>query len=424
MNAAEVKIYGFIGTASNRFDTNTYINAAEFSEMFTAAVNAEGDEIHLRVHSYGGSIGDGNAIQTMIANCKKTVVGYIDGIAASMGYGILLSCNKIVAASNAMILAHNASGAIEGTPEEIAAYANFLVKARNTVAEKIAAKLGITAEEATTKYLLADNWFSAEEALAVGLIDEIDNVEAENVPTNLSTMSYMEAVNAFNKKAGAVNEETFLVRLEKRITEFMTGKKTTAKNAVELSDNEEWYLSYLITGARTLVDDAETLAKNSSNPELIAKAKAIVSTCSKYVIELTTTLYQEEIPDATSASAVEKINAVMAKVQTKKIGEMKTFLANDITTELGVMQGKVTEATNALNTAKNTITAKDTEIATLQAKLAGKPVDDKRPKGTGAEGGVTVNAFADKVKGFAHNQAADKALGGLGKIVTKNPNNN
>lgn len=412
--AAELKLYAFIGTASNRFDQTPYINASQFAAQFAEAEAAEGDEIHLRVHSYGGSIGDGNAMQTTIANSKKTVIGYIDGVAASMGYAILLSCDKIIAASNAMILAHNASGGVEGTPEEIAAYAAFLVKCRNTVAEKIAAKTGMTAEEVTTKYLMADNWFSAEEALAAGLIDEIDTVAAENVPANLANLSYADAKNAFIKKDSAANEEGILARIEKRITEFMTGKKSAAKNAIELSDSEEWSLSYMISDARNLVDDAECLADNSSNPDLVNAANEIVSTCSAYIIKLVTILYGEEITDATSTNAVEKINAVMVKVQTKKVGEMKTLLANDITTELGVMQSKVAAAENKYTEAQNTITTKDTEIATLKAKLSGKPVEDKRPKGTGTEGAQANNAFAQKVSELAHNQNADAVLTSYG----------
>lgn len=418
---AEIKVYGFIGSASNRFDTNSYISAAQFAEAFAEAEAAAGDDIHLRIHSYGGSIGDGNAIQTLIANSKKTVTAFIDGVAASMGYGILLSCDKIVAASNAMILAHNANGGIEGSPEEIAAYATYLAKCRDTVAEKIAAKTGMTAKAVTEKYLMADNWFSAAEALEAGLIDEIDSeAVAENVPVNLAGMTYKDAVNAFNAKQTINTQETFLARMERLITDFVTGKKTVAENV--LSDSEEWTLSYLISAARTLVDEAECLVKNSANPALITAAKEISSTGSKYVIQLVNILYGEEITEAATARV--KSDTAIAKITGKKIAELKALLAADVTSELAVMKATVTDATAKLTTANATITAKETEITQLKEKLAGKPVNDKRPKSTGTESAEVPDSFKAKVATLGHNLEADAALAsygvtGTGKIKAK-----
>jgi ATP-dependent Clp protease protease subunit len=96
------------------------------------------------------------------------------GMAASMGAFLLSggAKGKRYALPNAEIMIHQPLGGAQGQASEIEIAAQHILKTKKKLNQIIADNCGKTLEE-VEKATDRDNWMSAEEALAYGLIDKI-----------------------------------------------------------------------------------------------------------------------------------------------------------------------------------------------------------------------------------------------------------
>ena len=134
-------------------------------------------EICLYINSPGGSITDGMAIVDTINYIKCPVSTICVGIAASMG-AVLLACGekgKRYATPNAEVMIHQpliGGGGLSGQTTEIKIHADHMVRTREKLNKLLSEKTGQpleTIERDTER----DNYMTAEQALAYGLIDGI-----------------------------------------------------------------------------------------------------------------------------------------------------------------------------------------------------------------------------------------------------------
>ena len=133
-------------------------------------------EIFLYINSPGGSITDGMAIYDTINYIKCPVSTMCIGMAASMG-AVLLTCGekgKRFATPNAEIMIHQPliSGGLSGQTTEIKIHADHMVKTREKLNKILSEKTGQPLER-IMQDTERDNYMTAEEALAYGLIDGI-----------------------------------------------------------------------------------------------------------------------------------------------------------------------------------------------------------------------------------------------------------
>lgn len=131
-------------------------------------------DIKLYINSPGGSVYDGLAIIDTMNYIKPDVQTIGIGLQASMG-AMLLSCGakgKRFVLPNSRIMIHQPSSGTEGkvTDQEITLRESIFVKKR--LAEIFAERTGKTLKQ-VEKDMDRDNWMSAEEALAYGIVDEI-----------------------------------------------------------------------------------------------------------------------------------------------------------------------------------------------------------------------------------------------------------
>lgn len=412
--ASEIKVFGTIGSPANKFDKGDYIDVAQFSADLTKAEASTDDTIEVHIKSDGGRVDSGNAFINAMQASKKEVVAIIHA-AYSMGYFMCLGAKKIKVYRNGMAMLHSVQGSVSGSPDEMRAQAEVLDKFNSTIAPLLAARTGLTEEEVTAKYLGKEVYLTAQELLDQKLVDEIIDADATEMPVVTAEMDSTQFISALHNVTADAGEEKFISKISARILQFINGEKKQVVAAVKLSSDEEWRLNCQISSLRDLCNYAEAIVECSSNPQLISTAKEIVTFSSKKIIELVTVLYSEEAEEVITASLNDKVSIITAKVKAKQVDGLKEFLAEDITAQMSDLNTQVTAATSKLQIATASITAKDTEITTLKAKLAGKPVDVPKVKGTGAENGETNNAFAEKVNGYAHNQHADKVLASVGK---------
>lgn len=128
-------------------------------------------KILLRIHSPGGEVFDGNAIATALSR-RGNVEVQIEGIAASMATLISLSGRPVKMAENGFYMIHNPWGAAMGDAEELRKQAELLDRIRGNMVNAYAAKTGQSPEQ-IGEWMDAETWFTAEQALQAGFVDEV-----------------------------------------------------------------------------------------------------------------------------------------------------------------------------------------------------------------------------------------------------------
>ena len=163
---ADIFIYGEI-TDDGWRDTDT--TAKSFAEDLNSF---GGKPVTVHINSGGGSVFAGLAICNVIKNYSGVVTVQIDGLAASAASLVAMGGDKICAASNSLIMIHNPTVELYGNFEgdELAKLQAALDKIKGAIIQTYSARLKNVDIE---RLLNEETWFSAQEALACGLIDEI-----------------------------------------------------------------------------------------------------------------------------------------------------------------------------------------------------------------------------------------------------------
>ena len=133
-----------------------------------------GKDIHLYINSPGGSVTAGMAIYDTMQYIKCDVSTMCLGMAASMGAFLLSggAKGKRYALPNAEIMIHQPSGGAQGQATEIQIVADHIAQTKRTLNEILAENTG-QPYEVVEKDTDRDNYMTAEEAKAYGLIDGV-----------------------------------------------------------------------------------------------------------------------------------------------------------------------------------------------------------------------------------------------------------
>ena len=144
------------------------------AELLFLEAEDPGKDIQLYINSPGGSVTAGMAIYDTMQYIKCEVSTICLGMAASMGAFLLAggTKGKRFALPNSTIMIHQPSGGAQGQATEIQIVADHIAKTKRTLNEILAANTGQPLE-VVEKDTDRDNYMSAEEALAYGLIDGV-----------------------------------------------------------------------------------------------------------------------------------------------------------------------------------------------------------------------------------------------------------
>jgi ATP-dependent Clp protease protease subunit len=146
--------------------------------LFLQAEDPDKD-ISLYINSPGGSVTAGMAIYDTMQYIKPDVSTICVGMAASMGAFLLAAGakGKRFALPNSEVMIHQPLGGVRGQAEDIRIHADWIMKTKRQLNEILSERTGQPYErvEADTD---RDNFMSAEDAKAYGLIDAI--IERKN----------------------------------------------------------------------------------------------------------------------------------------------------------------------------------------------------------------------------------------------------
>ncbi len=149
--------------------------------LFLEAENTDQD-IHLYINSPGGSVTAGMSIYDTMNFIKPDVSTLCLGQAASMGAMLLTAGahGKRFALPNSRVMIHQSliSGGLGGQASDIEIHARELLKMKATLNELLAKHTGQPLEK-IERDTDRDNFMSAEEAAAYGLIDHVTTARTD-----------------------------------------------------------------------------------------------------------------------------------------------------------------------------------------------------------------------------------------------------
>jgi ATP-dependent Clp endopeptidase proteolytic subunit ClpP len=197
-------------TAVHIFDEIGFwgVSASDFVDQLNGIVTPK---ITVHINSPGGEVFDGVAIHTALATSKAHVTTFVTGVAASAASFIAMAGDTIKMARNATMMIHDASGLVWGNAADMRQQADLLDKLSNNIADMYAMQAGGTVDQWRAA-MLKESWYTGQEALAAGLVDEItdaDEKEPEEQPLNRLSLA------AFNFAGRAAAPEPFTPEPEK-----------------------------------------------------------------------------------------------------------------------------------------------------------------------------------------------------------------
>ncbi|WP_317854580.1 ATP-dependent Clp endopeptidase proteolytic subunit ClpP [Chakrabartyella piscis] len=141
--------------------------------LFLAAEDPDKD-ISLYINSPGGSVTAGMAIYDTMQYINPDVSTICLGMAASMGAFLLAggAKGKRFALPNAEVMIHQPSGGARGQATDIQIHAENILRTKSKLNQILADNTGKPVED-IARDTERDNFMSAEEAKAYGLIDEV-----------------------------------------------------------------------------------------------------------------------------------------------------------------------------------------------------------------------------------------------------------
>lgn len=133
--------------------------------------NITARKITVRVNSPGGSFFDGVTCANALRAHPSNVTVRVEGLCASAASVIAMAGDRIEMAPQTQLMIHDAIGGCYGNAKDMQDMVDVLDRISDSIADAYAARSGGTREEWRER-TKAETWYSPEEALAAGLIDE------------------------------------------------------------------------------------------------------------------------------------------------------------------------------------------------------------------------------------------------------------
>lgn len=147
------------------------LSAKEFVTVLDELPDDTG-EIRLLINSPGGEVFQGIAILNALRAHPAHVTAVVEGLAASAASFIAAGVDELLLMPNSEIFVHDAFGLCVGDATDMQKMAEDLAHMSDNIASVYAAKAGGIAED-WRAVMLAETWYSADEAVSVGLADRV-----------------------------------------------------------------------------------------------------------------------------------------------------------------------------------------------------------------------------------------------------------
>lgn len=202
------------------------------------------DTIELYLNSPGGDAYDGIAIRNALRQHSARVEVHVDGIAASAASVIATAGDEVIMGPGTELMIHDAWNVVAGDAAALRAEADNLDRLSDNVAALYAEKAGGTAAD-WRSLMVAETWYTAEEAVEAGLADRVDGAAQDRIhkPFDLSAFAHAGRAAA---PAPAVLRPAALAPTERKNTEMNRAQLAAALAAGDITQAEhDAYLAQL-----------------------------------------------------------------------------------------------------------------------------------------------------------------------------------
>lgn len=251
-----MRLYGTIGPK---------VDGDYFAHELASLDRGAFDLIHIRMNSPGGNVFQGMSIVSAIRSMNTPICVHIDGIAASMAAVIAVSADRVCMMDFAKMMIHDPY--FFGKNEKSISAKEKKALARLTdMLRQVLVRRGKD-EASMAKLMQEETWFSAEEALAAGLCDEITGsvnneymgleplqlvaaIETEYQSTKQEQMDKInlsaEAIVALGSKSGQMDEAAISAAIvaavaakDKEISDLKAAKETAEAEIARMKKEKE-----------------------------------------------------------------------------------------------------------------------------------------------------------------------------------------
>lgn len=160
----EVFVYGEIGAWG--------ITANQFVQDLRAMDDGVSPVV-AAFNSIGGDLFDGLAMHNALSRLGERCTGRIDALAASAASVAVCGAHRVVIAANAMLMIHNPYTYAGGGAEDFRRVADVLDQTLEAIIAAYKAKAPDIDEAELRRMVDAETWLTANEAVALGLADEV-----------------------------------------------------------------------------------------------------------------------------------------------------------------------------------------------------------------------------------------------------------
>jgi ATP-dependent protease ClpP protease subunit len=167
----ETEIYIYDAIVAD--DETAYWWGGVSAETLVPAIrDIKGGTIHLRINSPGGDVFAAQTICQAIRDTGANVIAHVDGYAASAATVIATAADEVEISDGGFFMIHNAWTWAMGNANDLTATATLLSKIDGSLAAQYSKKSGMAVEDVRAA-MDAETWYTADEAVAAGLVDRI-----------------------------------------------------------------------------------------------------------------------------------------------------------------------------------------------------------------------------------------------------------
>lgn len=166
----------FYGAIYDGYDEEKSFDEVTVKNLFKDIKNDEALDIY--INSPGGSVFSALAINGILSGHKGPITIYVTGLAASAATLITSVRNaKCVMPKGSLMMIHNPIAGAYGNKNDLNHTVEVLEKVATSIRSVYEAKTGLN-EEKLKQLMDEETWLTAEEALELGFVDEIDESQA------------------------------------------------------------------------------------------------------------------------------------------------------------------------------------------------------------------------------------------------------
>jgi len=291
----------------------------------------DGQHLHLRINSPGGSVVEGTAIYNALRRHKGGLTVHIDALAASMASVIAMAGAPVYIADNALLMIHNPWTVSMGDSDQLRREAALLDKLKDSLRNAYVRKTGMEADR-IAQMMDEETWLDAVEAVALGFADAIEEgVAAAATATPESLRARFDTF----AKAKSMDPETEKTETEKveneptpLLVEILASLDEVETKSAELDEESKSTLAERLQSMATAMSapEEETTeeATKEGDEEYAAEPQAKVSAADSILAKFNGAIADRDAALAEATAYRAKFEALNSEVET-----LRSELAQD-----------------------------------------------------------------------------------------------